>query len=84
MYFQVLKQLSSLLSGSDISVHLVEVSPKLSEIQASTLTEEKIILMDNSSFYMQGVTKTGLPIFWYRDLSEVPEGKKDCPGLMLI
>ncbi|KAJ6664750.1 hypothetical protein lerEdw1_006323 [Lerista edwardsae] len=71
---RVLKQLSSLLSKCDISVHLVEVSPKLSEIQASTLTEEKINLMDNSSFYMQGVTKTGLPIFWYRDLSDVPEG----------
>ncbi|XP_066474005.1 protein arginine methyltransferase NDUFAF7, mitochondrial isoform X2 [Tiliqua scincoides] len=71
---RVLKQLSSLLSKCDISVHLVEVSPKLSEIQASTLTDKKIKLMDNSSVYMQGVTKTGLPIFWYRDLNDVPEG----------
>ncbi|XP_054838826.1 protein arginine methyltransferase NDUFAF7, mitochondrial isoform X2 [Eublepharis macularius] len=71
---RVFNQLGSLLSKCDISVHLVEVSPKLSEIQALTLAEEKIELMDRSPAYMKGVAKTGLPIFWYQDLSDVPVG----------
>ncbi|XP_077200270.1 protein arginine methyltransferase NDUFAF7, mitochondrial isoform X2 [Paroedura picta] len=71
---RVFNQLDSVLNKCDISVHLVEVSPKLSEIQALILAEEKIELMDRSPAYMQGVTKTGLPIFWYQDLSDVPEG----------
>ncbi|XP_062980361.1 protein arginine methyltransferase NDUFAF7, mitochondrial isoform X2 [Elgaria multicarinata webbii] len=71
---RVFNQLSSLLSKCDISVHLVEVSPKLSEIQASVLTEEKTELQEGPSAYLQGVTKTGLPISWYRDLNDVPIG----------
>lgn len=53
----------------------MEVSPKLSEIQASVLTEENTKLPDSSAAYMQGITKTGLPVFWYRDLNDVPVGK---------
>lgn len=53
----------------------MEVSPKLSEIQALTLAEERVELTDNSPAYMQGVAKTGLPIFWYQDLRDVPAGK---------
>uniref|UniRef100_A0A8D0BT58 Protein arginine methyltransferase NDUFAF7 n=1 Tax=Salvator merianae TaxID=96440 RepID=A0A8D0BT58_SALMN len=71
---RVFSQLSSVLSKCDISVHLVEVSPKLSEIQASILTKEKTELSENHSAYMQGITKTGLPVFWYRDLNDVPVG----------
>nr|XP_056708481.1 protein arginine methyltransferase NDUFAF7, mitochondrial [Euleptes europaea] len=71
---RVFNQLNSLLSKCDISVHLVEISPKLSEIQALTLAEEKVELMDSSPAYMQGVAKTGLPIFWYRDMNDVPVG----------
>ncbi|XP_048340518.1 protein arginine methyltransferase NDUFAF7, mitochondrial [Sphaerodactylus townsendi] len=71
---RVFNQLDSLLSKCDISIHLVEISPKLSEIQALTLTEEKIKLIDSSPAYMQGVAKTGIPVFWYRDVSDVPLG----------
>ncbi|XP_060100076.1 protein arginine methyltransferase NDUFAF7, mitochondrial isoform X2 [Heteronotia binoei] len=71
---RVFNHLDSLLSKCDISIHLVEVSPKLSEIQALTLTEKKAELMNSSPAYMQGVAKTGLPIFWYQDLSDVPAG----------
>uniref|UniRef100_A0A8D0LBF4 Protein arginine methyltransferase NDUFAF7 n=1 Tax=Sphenodon punctatus TaxID=8508 RepID=A0A8D0LBF4_SPHPU len=71
---RVFNQLYSLLSKCEISVHLVEVSPKLSEIQALTLTGEKINLDDSSPAYMKGVTKAGFPIFWYQDLQDVPQG----------
>uniref|UniRef100_A0A6J0T8U3 Protein arginine methyltransferase NDUFAF7 n=2 Tax=Pogona vitticeps TaxID=103695 RepID=A0A6J0T8U3_9SAUR len=71
---RVFKQLNSLLSKCEISIHLMEVSPKLSEIQASVLTEENTKLQESSTAYMQGITKTGLPIFWYRNLNDVPGG----------
>ncbi|XP_077620391.1 protein arginine methyltransferase NDUFAF7, mitochondrial isoform X3 [Crocuta crocuta] len=73
---RVFSQLGSVLKNCDISVHLVEVSEKLSEIQALTLTEEKFPLERNpgSSVYMKGVTKSGIPISWYRDLQDVPKG----------
>lgn len=65
-----------MLKNCDISVHLVEVSEKLSEIQALTLTEEKVPVERNagSPVYMKGVTKSGIPISWYRDLHDVPRG----------
>ncbi|XP_061480661.1 protein arginine methyltransferase NDUFAF7, mitochondrial isoform X2 [Rhineura floridana] len=71
---RVFNQLSSILTKCDISVHLVEVSPKLSKIQASVLTEGRTELPENPSACMQGITKTGLPIFWYQDLNDVPVG----------
>eukprot|EP00062_Callorhinchus_milii_P013305 gi/632961255/ref/XP_007896654.1/ PREDICTED: NADH dehydrogenase [ubiquinone] complex I, assembly factor 7 [Callorhinchus milii] len=73
---KVFSQLSSVLSKSEISVHLVEVSPKMSEVQAQLLTEGELHLSHNPSdiVYKRGSTKTGLPIFWYRDLQDVPKG----------
>ncbi|KAL2773825.1 protein arginine methyltransferase NDUFAF7, mitochondrial isoform 5 [Daubentonia madagascariensis] len=73
---RVFSQLGSVLKNCDISIHLVEVSQKLSEIQALTLIEEKVPLEQNagSPVYMKGVTKSGIPIFWYRDLQDVPKG----------
>lgn len=69
-------QLGSVLKNCDISIHLVEVSQKLSEIQALTLTEQKVSLERNAGYpvYMKGVTKSGIPISWYRDLQDVPKG----------
>ncbi|KAM3855598.1 protein arginine methyltransferase NDUFAF7, mitochondrial [Vipera latastei] len=71
---RVFTQLSSILANCEISIHLVEVSPKLSEMQASVLTKEKVELPKSSNAYMHGISKTGIPIFWYRNLNEVPEG----------
>lgn len=65
-----------MLKTCDISIHLVEVSQKLSEIQAQALTEEKLpVERDAESLvYMKGVTKSGIPVSWYRDLKDVPKG----------
>ncbi|XP_051867287.1 protein arginine methyltransferase NDUFAF7, mitochondrial [Pristis pectinata] len=73
---RVFSQLSSVLRACEISVHLVEVSPKLSETQARLLTEgEHCLLHDPSAaVYKTGITKTGLPISWYKDLQDVPKG----------
>ncbi|XP_078085714.1 protein arginine methyltransferase NDUFAF7, mitochondrial isoform X1 [Mustelus asterias] len=72
---RVFSQLHSVLKKAEISVHLVEVSPKLGETQAQLLTEgEQHLLHDPSgTIYKTGVTKTGLPISWYRDLQDVPK-----------
>nr|XP_009932720.1 PREDICTED: NADH dehydrogenase [ubiquinone] complex I, assembly factor 7 [Opisthocomus hoazin] len=72
---RVFNQLASLLSKCDVSIHLVEVSPKLSEIQALMLTGGKVQSNpEDESAYMKGVSKTGIPIFWYRDIQDVPPG----------
>ncbi|XP_006525058.1 protein arginine methyltransferase NDUFAF7, mitochondrial isoform X1 [Mus musculus] len=73
---RVFSQLGSVLKTCAISIHLVEVSQKLSEIQALTLAEEKVPLERDaeSLVYMKGVTKSGIPVSWYRDLKDVPEG----------
>ncbi|NXF79418.1 NDUF7 methyltransferase, partial [Sclerurus mexicanus] len=72
---RVFNQLTSVLSKCDVSVHLVEVSPKLSEIQARMLTGGKVQPNpEDESAYMKGISKTGIPIFWYRDIQDVPSG----------
>ncbi|XP_053566994.1 protein arginine methyltransferase NDUFAF7, mitochondrial [Bombina bombina] len=73
---RVFRQFGHLLNTCDISVHLVEVSPKLSDIQALNLTGSPIETDndENSSVYKKGTTKTGLPVSWYQDLQDVPEG----------
>lgn len=73
---QVFNQLASVLSKCDVSIHLVEVSPKLSAIQAEMLTGGKVQPNpENKSAYMKGISKTGIPIYWYRDIQDVPQGK---------
>ncbi|XP_067149401.1 protein arginine methyltransferase NDUFAF7, mitochondrial [Apteryx mantelli] len=72
---RVFNQLASLLSKCDVSIHLVEVSPTLSEIQALMLTGGKLQPNpEDKSAYMKGISKTGIPIFWYRDIQDVPQG----------
>uniref|UniRef100_A0A8C2TNG7 Protein arginine methyltransferase NDUFAF7 n=1 Tax=Coturnix japonica TaxID=93934 RepID=A0A8C2TNG7_COTJA len=72
---QVFNQLASVLSKCDVSIHLVEVSPKLSAIQAEMLTGGKVQSNpENNSAYMKGISKTGIPIYWYRDIQDVPQG----------
>ncbi|KAK6488391.1 protein arginine methyltransferase NDUFAF7 [Huso huso] len=72
----VLKQLKSVVGESAVSVHLVEVSPKLSEVQAQSLTGEDSKAADNENdpVYRRGTTKTGHPVYWYRGMEDVPRG----------
>uniref|UniRef100_W5NJN9 Protein arginine methyltransferase NDUFAF7 n=1 Tax=Lepisosteus oculatus TaxID=7918 RepID=W5NJN9_LEPOC len=72
---RVFGQLRSVLAGSRVSIHLVEVSPKLSEVQAQRLTggRSEAAGSENDPTYRQGTTDTGLPVFWYRGLDDVPK-----------
>ncbi|XP_062857080.1 protein arginine methyltransferase NDUFAF7, mitochondrial [Trichomycterus rosablanca] len=73
---RVFHQLQSALSGSSVSVHLVEVSPKLSEVQALCLAGKhtQLCVSDEESVYRTGTTHTGIPVSWYRRVEDVPRG----------
>lgn len=73
---RVFSQLQSVLSGVSMSLHLVEVSPALSHIQAQNLTGTRNQEADSEDepVYRRGETSTGLPVSWYRRLDDVPAG----------
>uniref|UniRef100_A0A8C7UKY2 Protein arginine methyltransferase NDUFAF7 n=1 Tax=Oncorhynchus mykiss TaxID=8022 RepID=A0A8C7UKY2_ONCMY len=73
---RVFSQLRGALGGAAVSVHLVEVSPKLSQVQAQFLTgdQSQVSASEDEPVYRQGTTTTGLPISWYRNLDDVPRG----------
>lgn len=73
---RVFSQLQSVLSGASMSLHLVEVSPALSHIQAQNLTGTRNQEADSEDepVYRRGETSTGLPVSWYRRLDDVPAG----------
>ncbi|XP_035379997.1 protein arginine methyltransferase NDUFAF7, mitochondrial isoform X3 [Electrophorus electricus] len=71
---RVFHQLQSVLHGAEVSVHLVEVSPKLSQLQAQCLAGEYTCGGEDELVYRTGTTHTGLPIYWYRSVKDVPRG----------
>uniref|UniRef100_A0A674AQD0 Protein arginine methyltransferase NDUFAF7 n=1 Tax=Salmo trutta TaxID=8032 RepID=A0A674AQD0_SALTR len=62
--------------GRGILVHLVEVSSKLSQVQAQALmrNQSQVWARKDEPVYRQGTITTGLPISWYRNLDDVPRG----------
>lgn len=63
-----------------VSVHLVEISPALSQLQAERLCiesrdNEPIANKDEKSimYYRQGVTKNGVKIYWYYSINDIPK-----------
>nr|XP_012136627.1 PREDICTED: NADH dehydrogenase [ubiquinone] complex I, assembly factor 7 homolog isoform X1 [Megachile rotundata] len=75
---RVFKQLKVL---SDVSVHLIEISPTLSSIQAKTLcktTKEYDTVTNNFDqnvipYYREGVTEDGINVYWYRSVMDLPK-----------
>lgn len=59
-----------------MSLHLVEVSPTLSRLQAQNLTGSRSQEVDakDEPAYRHGETSSGLPVSWYRRLEDVPAG----------
>lgn len=60
-----------------ISLHLVEISPFLSEVQAKRLccqhTDTKNEDEATVPYYRKGETVSGIPVYWYRKLQDVPK-----------
>ncbi len=69
-------QLRSVLGEASVSLHLVEVSPALSRLQAQNLTGDCSQEADaeDEPVYRRGKTAAGLPVCWYRHLDDVPTG----------
>ncbi len=80
--FQVFKQLEHLTKGA-ISLHLVEVSPKLSAMQEAKLTGASISEDSYTEMnptiddipYRTTISHTGVPVSWYSHISQVPKGR---------
>lgn len=77
-FLQVFSQLRSVLCDASVSLHLVEVSPALSRLQAQNLTGNSSQEADTEDdpVYRRGKTATGLPVSWYRHLDDVPAGTR--------
>lgn len=73
---RVFSQLRSVLGEASVSLHLVEVSPALSQVQAHNLTGSRNREADGEDepVYRRGETSAGLPVSWYRRLDDVPAG----------
>uniref|UniRef100_A0A7N6AEP3 Protein arginine methyltransferase NDUFAF7 n=1 Tax=Anabas testudineus TaxID=64144 RepID=A0A7N6AEP3_ANATE len=73
---RVFSQLQSVLGEASVSLHLVEVSPTLSQLQAQNLTGNTSQEADSEDepVYRRGKTTAGLPVCWYRRLDDVPTG----------
>lgn len=60
------------VSKNSLSIHLVEVSPYLAKAQAGLLCYTVSEGSSSEKFYLRGETVTGIPIFWYKHLEDVP------------
>lgn len=71
-------QLRSVLGHASVSIHLVEVSPALSRLQAHSLTGDRSqeAATEDEPVYCRGETAAGLPVCWYRRLEDVPAGRR--------
>ena len=60
-------------AANEVSLHLVEVSPHLSQVQSKTLcvTSARPLPL-TGSHYQSGVTVTNVPVFWYSSIQDVP------------
>jgi len=68
-FSQLSSQIPTLISS--ISLHLVEVSPALSKIQAERLCENSYTESDKA-YYKFGKSKYGPDVYWYKHLADVP------------
>ncbi|XP_050302688.1 protein arginine methyltransferase NDUFAF7, mitochondrial [Anthonomus grandis grandis] len=70
----ILKVFSHFKALHNTSLHLVETSPVLSDVQSKTLcTHSSMAPNLKSSYYREGVTRQGIPVYWYKQLKDVPD-----------
>jgi NADH dehydrogenase [ubiquinone] 1 alpha subcomplex assembly factor 7 len=68
---RVLSQFSSTKDNS--SLHLVEISPHLTQIQEKTVCGTTSLIEPDRRKLHHSLSKTGIPITWYKAVEEVPE-----------
>lgn len=79
-------QLRSVLGQVSVSLHLVEVSPALSRLQAQRLTGDRNreAEAEDEPVYRRGETDAGLQVSWYRRLEDVPPGERRSTELSVL
>ncbi|KAH1018714.1 protein arginine methyltransferase NDUFAF7 homolog, mitochondrial [Dendroctonus ponderosae] len=71
----ILKVFSHFKALHKASLHLVEISPVLSDVQSKTLCVHSNLTKDPKSFhYRAGTSHHGIPVYWHQQLRDVPEG----------
>uniref|UniRef100_W8CB54 Protein arginine methyltransferase NDUFAF7 n=1 Tax=Ceratitis capitata TaxID=7213 RepID=W8CB54_CERCA len=69
----VLKVLAQFKLSKEFSIHMVEISPYLSKVQAQRLCfSTETINDENSTHYLTGKTASGINIYWHKRLEDVP------------
>uniref|UniRef100_UPI00358F952F protein arginine methyltransferase NDUFAF7, mitochondrial isoform X2 n=1 Tax=Myxine glutinosa TaxID=7769 RepID=UPI00358F952F len=74
---RVFEQFHKVLHSVSISLHLVEVSPALSEVQEEVLcgsVSPHSTQLPSNGAHKQRVNSRGVPVSWYRNVQDVPEG----------
>lgn len=72
----ILKVFTQLKLAGKFSMHLVEISPTLSKIQAQRFCYNHRYIGDDPEvpYYQMGETATGTEAYWYNRLEDVPQG----------
>lgn len=70
----IIRVLSKLKMSEDLSVSLVEISPFMCQLQAQQLCVNSNDTSDEFLNYHTGETISGIPINWYRTVTDVPAG----------
>ncbi|KAJ6625046.1 Protein arginine methyltransferase NDUFAF7 like, mitochondrial [Pseudolycoriella hygida] len=73
MMHDVIRVLSRFGLKDLLSVHLVEVSPHLSELQAKRLCQSSEPTKDERYYHM-GETSSNIPVLWYKRIEDLPNG----------
>jgi NADH dehydrogenase [ubiquinone] 1 alpha subcomplex assembly factor 7 len=62
-----------------VSVHLVELSPRLQDAQAKRLCSEVTMSSGRENLHFaSGTTHAGCPVYWHHAFSEVPSNAFSC------
>ncbi|XP_055641155.1 protein arginine methyltransferase NDUFAF7, mitochondrial [Toxorhynchites rutilus septentrionalis] len=72
MMRDILRVFDQFKACDGLSVHLVEMSEHLSKTQAELLCRSSTEYSDKP-FYRSGITPSGMKIYWYRQLNDVPQ-----------
>lgn len=74
----LLRVFGKLKMSERISLHLVEVSPVLAEIQKKKLcvpeSDSNESLCDGQKYYKKGKTADNVEVFWYKSIVNIPHG----------
>lgn len=71
----VIRTLAELGFSKEFSLHLVEISPYMSDLQAKRLCVNYTEALDSDSvpYYRTGKTISGISVYWYRSVDKIPK-----------